>query len=195
MCSASPKLPFHLTREEFLAWCPEDGQRWQLLDGEPVARAPARFGHNALTIELASLLRNRLAERGSPCVVVATPGVVPHVRAGVDVHVPDLGVTCTPVPPDAVFLPAPVLLVEILSPGNERETWANVWAYTTIPSVREILTLHTKEIRAELLRRQPDGNWPANTLQVTEGELVLDSLGFAAPVAALYRTSGISAAG
>jgi hypothetical protein len=30
---------------------------------------------------------------------------------------------------------------------------------------------------------------------VTDGDLVLDSLGFAAPVAALYRTSGISAAG
>jgi Uma2 family endonuclease len=193
--SASPKLPFHLTREEFLAWCPGDGQRWQLFDGEPVAMAPARFGHSALQAEASRLLSNLLAARGSTCVVLTTPGVVPHVRAGVNFRVPDLGVTCTPVPPDAVFLPAPVLLVEILSPGNERDSWANVWAYTTIPSVREILILHTKEIRAELLRRQPDGNWPANTLQVTAGELVLDSLGFAAPVAALYRTSGISAAG
>ncbi|WP_137180597.1 Uma2 family endonuclease [Roseomonas sp. AR75] len=193
--SAASKLPFHLTREDFLAWCPDDGQRWQLIDGEPVAMAPARFGHNALLIELGALLRNHLAERGSPCVAIATPGVVPHVRAGVNFRVPDLGVTCTPVPTDSVFVPAPVLLVEILSPGNERDSWANVWAYTTIPSVREILVLHTKEIRAELLRRQPDGNWPANTLQVTEGEFALDSIGFAAPVAALYRTAGISGTG
>ena len=47
----------------------------------------------------------------------------------------------------------PVLLVEILSPSNRAETWTNVWAYTTIPSVREILVLHSLRIRAELLRR------------------------------------------
>jgi hypothetical protein len=28
----------------------------------------------------------------------------------------------------------PVLLIEILSPSNQAETWANVWAYATIPS-------------------------------------------------------------
>jgi Uma2 family endonuclease len=193
--SASPKLPFSLTREEFLAWCPDDGQRWQLMDGEPMAMAPARFGHAALQSEVSALLRNHLMDRRSPCVVLTAPGVVPHVRAGMNFRVPDLGVTCAPVPADATFVPAPLLLVEILSPGNERDSWANVWAYTTIPSVREILVLHTKEARAELLRRQPDGNWPANTLEVTEGELVLDSLGFAAPLAALYRTAGISGTG
>lgn len=190
--SASPKLPFDLTVEEFLRWCPEDGQRWQLVDGEPVAMAPARFAHGALQSEISALLRNHLADRRSPCVVLTTPGVVPHIRAGKNFRVPDLGVTCTPVPPDAVFVPAPVLLIEILSPGNERDSWANVWAYTTIPSVQEILILHTREIRAELLRRQPDGIWPANTLQLTAGELALDSVGFAAPLAALYRTAGVS---
>ena len=30
----------------------------------------------------------------------------------------------------------PVLMVEILSPTNKTETWTNVWAYTTIPTVR-----------------------------------------------------------
>jgi Uma2 family endonuclease len=192
---AGPKLPFNLTVEEFLRWCPGDGQRWQLVDGEPMAMVPARYGHAALQSEVSRAIGNHLADRRSPCVVLTTPGVVPHVRAGMNFRVPDLGVTCAPVAPEAVFVPAPVLLVEILSPGNERDSWSNVWAYTTIPSVQEILVLHTKEIRAELLRRQPDGIWPANTLQVTEGELILDSIGFAAPVAALYRTAGITGTG
>lgn len=35
----------------------------------------------------------------------------------------------------------PVLLMEILSPSDAQQTWANVWAYATIPSVTEILVV------------------------------------------------------
>jgi hypothetical protein len=48
-------------------------------------------------------------------------------------------------------------VVGILSPSNKAETWANVWSYVTIPSVWEILVLHTAHIRADLLRREDDG--------------------------------------
>ena len=58
------------------------------------------------------------------------------------------------------MVPDPVLLIEILSPSNEAQTRANIWAYTTIPSVREILAVHSTRIEAELLRRNPDGSWP-----------------------------------
>jgi Uma2 family endonuclease len=54
----------------------------------------------------------------------------------------------------------PVLIIEILSPSNWPETWTNVWAYTTIPSVREILIVHSTKIGVELLRRDAAGHWP-----------------------------------
>jgi Uma2 family endonuclease len=187
--SASRKLP-PLTVTDFLAWCPEDGQRWQLIDGEPVAMAPARFRHAAIQAEVARLIGNHLAEQRSPCVVLAAPGVVPQVRAAWNFRIPDLGVTCSPPAANDLAMPSPVLLIEVLSPSNARDTWANVWAYTTIPSVREILILHTAEHRAELLRRGADGAWPAGPDQVTDGDLTLDSIGFTAPLAALYRTAG-----
>jgi hypothetical protein len=59
--------------------------------------------------------------------------------------------------------------------------------------VREILVLHTVDMRAELLRRGPDGNWPASPVAVTEGELVLESIGFATPLHAFYRTTALPA--
>ena len=46
--SPTLKLPTDMTVAEFLAWCPEDAQRWQLVDGEPVAMAPTRNAHGAL---------------------------------------------------------------------------------------------------------------------------------------------------
>jgi hypothetical protein len=55
-------------------------------------------------------------------------------------------------------------MVEILSPTNKTETWTNVWAYTTIPTVEEILILHSVRIRAELLRRDDQNQWPERPL-------------------------------
>jgi Uma2 family endonuclease len=42
----------------------------------------------------------------------------------------------------------PVLVIEIPSPSNEVETWANIWAYTTIPTVTEILIVSSTKIEA-----------------------------------------------
>ncbi len=82
----------------------------------------------------------------------------------------------------------PTLLVEVLSPSNEAETRANVWAYTTIPTVREILLIRSTGIAAELLRREADGSWPASAKPVGKGEtLSLTSLDFSCPLTALYE--------
>ena len=72
-------------------------------------------------------------------------------------------------------------MVEILSPLNENDTRNNVWSYTTIPSVWEILhVLHAADVRAELLRREEDGAWPDNSLMLTLGDTVtLESIDFA----------------
>jgi Uma2 family endonuclease len=85
----------------------------------------------------------------------------------------------------------PVALIEILSPSNEAETRAKVWAYTTIPSVMEIVLLRSTAVAAEILRRRPDGTWPEDSETIAaDCELRLDSIGFAAPLRLAYRTSG-----
>ena len=90
------------------------------------------------------------------------------------------------------MLPNPVVLIEILSPSNEAETRANIWAYTTIPTVAEIVVLRSTSVAAEVLRRQPDGEWPQQPEIVGgDGELRLDSIGFAEPLRAAYRTAGL----
>jgi Uma2 family endonuclease len=92
--------------------------------------------------------------------------------------------------------PEPVVLVEILSPSNEAETRANVWAYTTIRSVAEIAVLGSTEVAAEVLRRRPDGTWPERPEAVgAGGELRFESVGFAAPVVAAYATTPLAGGG
>lgn len=114
---------------------------------------------------------------------------MPRIHANRNFRIPDLGVTCAP-PSGGQILSDPVLLVEILSPSNESETWANVWAYTTIPSVTEILVVRATRIEAELLRRLPDGNWPSEPARCgADATIDLASIGLTLPLAAFYATT------
>ena len=158
--SSALKPPAQMTVTEFLAWNAPGETCWQLVDGEPVAMAPASRTHGTLQLELGSVIRNHLAEAGNQCTVIAAPGIVPRVRANENFRIPDLAVTCTRYDTEEYDVSNPVLIVEVLSPSNRADTWRNVWAFATIPSLREILILSSTAIRAELLRRGSDGAWP-----------------------------------
>jgi|SRR4051812_26729133 len=186
-------VPTHMTVEEFLHWDSDDAadRRWQLVDGEPMLMAPAADVHARIQAELARLLGNQLLAAGSACSVVVAPSIVPRVQSNENFRVPDIGVTCAP-PSGGVMVPDPVLLIEILFPGNEAQTRSNIWTYATIPSVQEILAVRSTRMEAELLRRDSDGTWPASPMVIRPpAHLELAGIGFAIPVADIYCTAGL----
>ena len=194
MTAARKMPPRHMTVTEFLAWNTGDGTgaTWQLRDGEPEAMAPASDAHGSIQGELHRLIENHLVALHSPYRSVIAPGVIPRVRSDRNMLVPDIGITCSP-PSGGKSLPDPVVLIEILSPSNEAETRANVWAYTTIPTVTEILIVDGSAVRAEVLLRRPDGFWPEQPEYLASaGELRIEAIGFAVPLRQVYRTSGVS---
>jgi Uma2 family endonuclease len=119
--------------------------------------------------------------------LVVEPGVVPRLLPDHNVRVPDLAVTCTLYQTEEAVLTDPVLLIEILPPGNQAKTWTNVWAYTSIPSVREILILCADRVAAELMRRPPQAEWRERPLAITEGDVVSESIDFRMSLTELYR--------
>lgn len=157
------KVPPTMTADEFLAW-PGDGEggKYELVDGVLRLMSPASTTHGTIQSALAQSIGQHLDASGSPCRVVTEPAIATRVRAKLNMRVADLGVTCAPDAPGDVALPNPLLLIEVLSPGNAADTWDNVWAYAAIPSVMEIAVLHSTRIEAQVLRRQPDGAWPAD---------------------------------
>jgi Uma2 family endonuclease len=194
MPSARRKTPEPMTVAEFIAW-PGDGKgsRFQLVDGELRAMSPASVIHSRIQSKLDRLIGNWLEQRGGPCEIVTEPAVATRIRAHINLRVPDLGVTCTPDAPGQKTLPEPILLIEILSPGNATDTWDNVWSYTTIPSVREIVIVHSTRVFAELLRRDADGSWPAEPEEIgAGGTLRLDSIAFACPLPAVYAQTHLA---
>ena len=175
--------PTVMTVAEFLEL---PGERHELVDGVVHDMPPSSPRHGVIAAHAARLLGNHL--QGHPrCRVVIEPGVQPRMNAAHNVRIPDLAVTCAPIGADDRLLAQPVVLVEILSPSNRHHTEANVWAYTTVPSVQDILVLHSGEARANVLRRQGNGSWPADASVLgPDDEVELASFGFRHPLAAFY---------
>lgn len=181
-----------MTAEQFRAW-PGDGtgRLYQLIDGELVAMAPPTVEHGTLQARLAIRLGQHLATHRPGCEVVVTPGVQPRPDAAHNVRIPDLAVTCAP--RRGPFLADPLLIVEILSPSNIRETREAVRACLTLPSLREVLILSSIAIAAEVHLRDEAGIWPAEPRCFGPGGiLTLDSLGFACPMDELYAGLGLT---
>jgi hypothetical protein len=90
---------------------------------------------------------------------------------------------------------APGIIPRVRANENFRvsELAVTCWAYTTIPSVREILAVRTTRMEVELLRRDVDSNWPAPPVIIRQPEtLELTSIGYDGPVTDIYRTAGLT---
>ena len=173
------QLPPLLTVADFVEW-PGDGTdtRYELIDGVLRAMSPGSDAHNMIVTNLASLIWLHLRQTRTELRVVAMPGIQPNVSADWNFRIPDIGITGSPNRQGDIMMPDPILLIEVLSPGNKQETLENVRAYATLPSVQEILVVQSTKIGAELLRRDASGNWPPNPSPVAAGEtLNLTSIG------------------
>jgi Uma2 family endonuclease len=160
-----------------------------LRDGVPEMMDPAADAHGSIQSELAYLLVAHLRLSGRPCRVVTTPGVIPGVWPRRNILIPDIGVTRAP-PTRGVPLPDPVILIEILSPSNQAQTRANILAFRSIASAREIVLISSLKVSAEVLHRQPDGAWPERPELIgPEGRLTLTSIGFDEKLRDAYRTT------
>jgi Uma2 family endonuclease len=183
--------PHKMTVPEFLAWADQQPGHWQLRDGEPELMAPAADRHGRIQAELGALISNVLRPMGNRCCVVIAPGVIPRLRSDRNMLVPDIAVTCSP-SSDARAVPDPIVLIEILSPSNEMQTRANVWAYSTIPTVTEIVLLTSLQVSAEVMRRLPDGSWPEMPEFIgRDGRLVIERIGFECPLLDVYATTDL----
>ncbi len=193
--STALRIPHRMTVAEFQDWLPpaeEGDRRWNLMDGEPICMAPTSVTHGLIQSELGGLIWLHLRHVGSHCRIVTTPGVIPRVRSTNNERIPDLGVTCSPQTGGKV-LTDPVVLIEIVSPSNEADTRRNVWAYTSIPSVAEILLLSSTSMSGELLRRNPQREWADDPLMLDADSLVeLASIGFSASMRDIYATTSLA---
>ena len=114
--------------------------------------SPASRIYGVIQANLAYLLVSAVRASGAPLQVLTEGAVIPALNASGNVRVPDLIVA----PGDDVrgdqVVTDPVLVIEVISPGNTDDTRDNVRAYATLASVRDT----NRPIRPPVL---PIGAW------------------------------------
>jgi Uma2 family endonuclease len=103
--------------DEFLAWAERQPDRWELVEGIPAAMSPERVVHGDVKYRVARALDVAIAKAKVPCRFVLDSAAV-----RIDQHSlyqPDAMVYCgEPVSGDALEIPNPVVVFEVLSPSN-----------------------------------------------------------------------------
>lgn len=174
-----------MTVDEFLAWAmaqPEGS--FELVDGKVVAMAPERAAHARLKSEVWLALRDAIKSAGLPC--EALPD---GMTVKVDEHTayePDAQVHCgEALADDVVLVPAPVIVVEVLSPSTAtRDTGAKLADYFRVASLRHYLIVRTDRPTV-IHHRRGDGDL-IETRIVTAGSLDLDPPGIALDLDRIY---------
>jgi len=176
MANVASALPKNMTADAFLTWAAQQpGGRYELHHGEVVAMSPERVAHASVTAEIWLMLRNAIASEGRPC-----KAYVDGVSVRVDnstVYEPDALVRCgEPIDEDAVEIPDPLIVVEVVSPSTQAiDSGAKLSAYFHLPSVRHYLVVSTKDRRV-IHHARSDGETIATRI-LLGGPLVLEPPG------------------
>ena len=177
--------PKRMTVSEFLDWNADDRHgRYELHEGRPVAMTPERIRHTEIKFAAAVALRNSIRRANLDCHMLSDG---PAVR--IDAHTaygPDALVYCGPrLAGDAITVPAPVIVVEVLSPSSAHaDLGAKLAGYFKVPSLAHYLVLDP-ERRMVIHHARGEAGLIATRI-VTEGTIDLSPPGLTVAVAELF---------
>jgi len=173
---------FRMSREEFRAWAQAQPGRYERWDGVVVAMAPPRVGHALRKANVWAALRRAVREAALPC--QALPDGL-TVEVDDSDYEPDASLHCgSPLPENAVVVPNPIVLVEVLSPSTSGIDRAmKLREYFRLPSVQHYLIVWPDRWRVVHHRRMGQG---IETATLTEGLIGLDPPGIEIGMAEIY---------
>ncbi|MCG5242193.1 Uma2 family endonuclease [Azospirillum doebereinerae] len=174
-----------MTLDEFLVWSDGTDTRYELIDGVPVAMAPSYGAHQIIAGNIGRHIGNALEAR-PPCHARSEAGIL-KPNSFRSYFQADLAVTCTPHRHGQYDTPNPVVIVEVLSRSTEdHDRKVKLPVYRAIPSVQEIVLVHSDFLFVEVHRRLDDTRWQSDLLVDSDAVLRLDSVAVEIPLPALY---------
>ena len=182
-------LPKHkMTIDEFLTWSAGQPGRWELFDGVPVAMSPERVIHGDVKYRVRRALDAAIEKAGVPCRFVLDSAAV-----RIDAHrsyQPDVLIYCgEPLPGDALEVPNPIVVVEVLSPSNALQDLRDkLQGYFRVPSIKHYLIVDPDK-RLIIHHARGDGDVIATRI-VSDGALSLDPPGMSLLAADLFPITG-----
>jgi Uma2 family endonuclease len=184
MSSAAQTL---MSLDEFLAWEREQPERYEF-DGLVVRMMTGgSLDHSTIASNLWTALRDKL--RGTGCRPFRGDA---KVIANQGVRYPDLSVTCSPIAGDDDIVPAPVVVIEIISPSTAREDRGRKkFDYFATPSIRQYAIVEQDERWVDLYTRT-DAGW-IDEIVTGDAVLNLSSIGVEIALDAIYEDTELDA--
>ncbi|MBT9288419.1 Uma2 family endonuclease [Prosthecodimorpha staleyi] len=179
--------------DDFIAWAAGrfEDTRYELLDGMPVAMAGGTSLHETIAGNIFGELFQKL--RGSPCRAYRDLLLRSPVNDRFAVY-PDVYVRCgPPLSDEALSVDDASIVIEILSPSTMHlDRGYKLQEYRRMPSIRQYLIVHSRELRIENWQRATEEPWPAEPeiLAGRAGLVTLPSLGLSLALADLYAGTG-----
>lgn len=176
-----------MTLDEFLAWEREQPERYEYARGVITMMTGASLAHATNTMNIAFALRSPLRASGSRVFMNDA-----KILAAGSVRYPDVAATCSPFTGTDDIVPAPVLVIEVLSPSTEREDRGRKkFDYFATPSIMQYAIVEQDERRTELYTRA-DSKWTDEIIQ-GEGVLNLSSIGVEISLDVIYEDTELDA--
>src|ERR1043166_1068281 len=169
---------------EYLAWAQTYPGRYELRDGEVVPRLPEGAGHAAVKFAVQTALLAGIRAHGLPCPMLPD-GMTVRIDQST-AYEPDALVYCgAKLAPSDIEVPAPIIVVEVLSPSTRRiDASAKLAGYFRLPSVAHYLIVDPhKPLVVHHARGRGD---TILTHVVTQGTIELDPPGLMLALAHIY---------
>lgn len=183
--SALPKD--RITVEEYLAWSEGQEGRYELVDGLIYAQAAERAAHAEMKGHVFLALVSAIRKSGSSCHALVD-GMAVRIGART-VFEPDAMVYCGPkLPPDALLLENPIIVVEIISPTTGRNDRTRKLAgYFNLPSIRHYLIVDPDDTL--VVHHERGENGVVRTHVITDGAVKLNPPGLEFTLSELYASA------
>lgn len=174
-----------MTVDEFLSWDDRTDTRYELVDGEIRAMAPASNAHSTIAGNLSLMIGLALRPR-RPCRVQPETGVRIGEHSWWQA---DMAVTCTPVARGSE-VDQPLLIVEVLSPSTRtHDLGRKLDDYKALPSVVEIWMVDSERRWLQHWRRLTEG-WIGQDF-VGQARIESGTLGITVELDEVYADSGL----
>lgn len=138
-----------MTVEDFAAWEREREERYELVDGLPMAMTGGTEAHDQVRLAVASEFRRQL--RGKPCRAVLD---VKLICPSGNVRYPDVQVNCRPLDPRSTSIAGATIVCEVLSDSTRATDFlVKLQDYQSVPSIRAYAIFWQDLPKAVVFRR------------------------------------------
>jgi Uma2 family endonuclease len=186
-----PQPDWPKTLDEFRAWHERQPEVWEFIYGVPKLMAPGSKAYTLIKSNAHAALAQ--AVRGAGCRALVDGAIIEVEGSSL---IPDLVVTCSPLDFATPRVEDPIIIVEVLSPSNEKDdTGRKLALYLKIPSLRHYLVIEQDRRQIVHHQRRDDLGGAFLTSIAPPDPLRLDPPGIEIALGAFYEGIPIAAAG